>query len=76
MRILAVEWVDAADTTDGWTQREELDLEVRVTTTVGIELPDVLPGHVVLVQSTCSDMVDNVMQIPMGMIRSTTVLLA
>ena len=74
MRILLVEWVDAADTTDGWTHLDDLDLDARVTTTVGIELPDVLPGHVVLVQSTCADMVDNVMQIPNGMIRATVVL--
>lgn len=74
MRVLAVEWVDAADVTENWTHLTDLDLDQRTTVTVGHELIDLLPGHLVLAQSICGDMVDNVMQIPMGMVRSTVVL--
>lgn len=71
-QIVAVRWIDAHAVTDSWTSLEELSSEPCEVISVGIMLPNVMKGHVVLAQSVIqeSDDVDHVLSIPTGMVRS------
>jgi hypothetical protein len=73
--IVLVEWVDAHQETSSWTAIEDLDSEGdRLIRTVGFLLPvddGGKSGHVTIVQSWDEEqeMVDNVLHIPVGMVR-------
>jgi hypothetical protein len=76
--LLLVEWADAHDGTETWTAIDDLidDGEV-IITSVGIQLDEDAggkKGHVCLAQSIDGDHVDNVLYVPVGMIRKMTVL--
>jgi hypothetical protein len=76
--LLLLEWADAHDGTETWTAIDDLidDGEV-VITSVGIQLDEDKggkKGHVALAQSIDGDHVDNVLYVPVGMIRKMTVL--
>lgn len=74
--IVIVEWADAHQATDSWTAIEDLDDEgERVIHTVGFLLPVDEGGkdqHVTIFQSLDEEqeMVDNVLHIPVGMVKS------
>ncbi len=74
--ILLVEWADAHDGTDTWTAIEDLkdDGEV-IITSIGFRLDEEHGGkkdHIALAQSLDGDHVDNVLYIPVGMVRKMT----
>jgi hypothetical protein len=76
--LLLVEWADAHDGTETWTAIEDLtdDGEV-IITSVGIQLDEDnggKKGHIALAQSMDGDHVDNVLYVPVGMIRKMTAL--
>lgn len=76
--LLLVEWADAHDGTETWTAIDDLidDGEV-IITSVGIQLDEDnggKKGHVTLAQSIDGDHVDNVLYVPVGMIRKMTAL--
>jgi hypothetical protein len=76
--LLLVEWADAHDGTETWTAIDDLvdDGEV-IITSVGIQLDEDnggKKGHVALAQSIDGDHVDNVLYVPVGMIRKMTAL--
>jgi hypothetical protein len=71
--FLLVEWADAHDGTQTWTSIDDLvdDGEV-IITSIGIRLDEDKGGkkeHIALAQSIDGDHVDNVLYIPVGMIR-------
>ena len=74
--IVLVEWADAHQATDSWTYVDDLDDEGdRIIQTIGFLLPVDEGGkenHVTLFQSFDEeqDMVDNVLHIPVGMVKS------
>ena len=73
---LLVEWADAHDGTETWTAIDDLtdDGEV-IVTSIGIRLEDHRggkAGHVALAQSIDGEHVDNVLYIPLGMVRKVT----
>ena len=73
---LLVEWADAHDGTETWTAISDLtdDGEV-VVTSVGMKLEEDnggKKGHVALAQSVEGEHADNVLYIPVGMIRKMT----
>ena len=77
-KLLLVEWADAHDGTETWTAIDDLvdDGEV-IITSVGIQLDEDnggKKGHVALAQSIDGDHVDNVLYVPVGMIRKMTFL--
>ena len=72
--VVIVEWIDAHQGTDSWTFVSDLDTDERVIHTVGflLSLDDGgKPNHVTLLQSIDEEqeMVDNVLHIPVGMVR-------
>ncbi len=73
--IVLVEWADAHQATDSWTSIEDLDDDgERMIHTVGFLLPVDEGGkdaHVTIAQSLdlAQEMVDNVLHIPVAMIR-------
>jgi hypothetical protein len=76
--LLLVEWADAHDGTETWTAIEDLidDGEV-IITSIGIQLDEDTggkKGHIALAQSMDGDHVDNVLYVPVGMIRKMTAL--
>jgi hypothetical protein len=76
--LLLVEWADAHDGTETWTAIDDLvdDGEV-IITSIGIQLDEDnggKKGHVALAQSIDGDHVDNVLYVPVGMIRKMTAL--
>ena len=76
--LLLVEWADAHDGTETWTAIEDLidDGEV-IITSIGIQLDEDTggkKGHIALAQSMDGDHVDNVLYVPVGMIRKMTFL--
>jgi hypothetical protein len=76
--LLLIEWADAHDGTETWTAIEDLsdDGEV-IITSIGIKLDEDnggKKGHVALAQSIDGDHVDNVLYVPVGMIRKMTAL--
>lgn len=77
-KLLLVEWADAHDGTETWTAIDDLadDGEV-IITSVGIQLDEDnggKKGHIALAQSIDGDHVDNVLYVPVGMIRKMTFL--
>lgn len=74
--IVIVEWADAHQATDSWTAIDDLDDDgERLIQTVGFVLPVDEGGkdnHVTIFQSFDEeqDMVDNVLHIPVGMVKS------
>lgn len=78
MTPVLVEWLDAHSDAHGWTHREALE-RIRLITSCGMLLPTSqggAPGHLTLVQSSDGDLVDSVLHIPSGMVRSVTSLTA
>lgn len=75
-RLVLVTWNDAHAVTDSWEDIDALDSSPCVVSSVGFVLPHVKAGHVVLAQSLIDDdgVVDNVLAIPVGMVRSVSVL--
>lgn len=72
-KVLVV-WHDAHDEVDGWTHVDDIDDDPCIVETVGWLLPARKDGHVVVAQSiTNDDMVDNIIAIPCGMVRSMRV---
>lgn len=71
-QIVVVRWIDAHAVTETWTSLEELSSEPCEVISVGVLLPNVMKGHVVLAQSVIEDHddVDNVLSIPNGMVQS------
>jgi hypothetical protein len=77
-KLLLVEWADAHDGTETWTAIEDLadDGEV-IITSIGIQLDEEhggKKGHIALAQSIDEDHVDNVLYVPLGMVRKITAL--
>lgn len=74
--IVVVEWADAHQATDSWTAIDDLDDDGdRTIVTVGFLLPVDEGGksnHVTIFQSFDEEqeMVDNVLHIPTGMVKS------
>jgi len=73
-----VEWADAHDGTETWTAISDLTDEGEViVTSVGIKLEEDAggkKGHVALAQSVEGEHADNVLYIPVGMIRKISAL--
>lgn len=74
--FVLLEWADAHDGTTTWTAIEDLvdDGEV-IITSIGIRLEENeggKKGHVALAQSIDGDHADNVLYVPVGMIRKMT----
>lgn len=67
-----VVWADAHAVTHTWTPVEELDDDDCLVTSIGLLLPDVKSGHLVLAQSMIhgEETVDNVLAVPLGMVRT------
>lgn len=74
--VTLVEWADAHGATDSWTPISDLETDGEVVIfSVGFLLPVEEGGrnlHVTLVQSFDDDHVDNVLNIPVGMVRKIT----
>jgi hypothetical protein len=71
---VVVVWHDAHDEADGWMHVDDIDDEPCVVETIGWLLPACKDGHVVVAQSmTSDDMINNVIAIPCGMVRSMRV---
>jgi len=76
LSIVLVEWADAHQVTDSWTSIADLSDEgERIIHTVGFLLPldnGGKNGHITICQSfdEQEQMVDNVMHVPVGMVRS------
>lgn len=52
MRLIRVTWFDAHDVAEAWCQPAQIDAdERRIVVTVGHEVPDVKPGHLVVALS-------------------------
>lgn len=74
--IVVVVWADAHQATDSWTHVSELEDDgERIIETIGFLLPVDEGGkenHVTVIQSfdVAQDMVDNVLHIPVGMVKS------
>lgn len=76
-RMVEVLWYDAHAVTDTWTQISELDADPCVVRSVGLLLPHAKPGHLMLAQSvTNDDMVDQVLAVPLGMVKRIHLLTA
>jgi hypothetical protein len=75
-RLVMVTWNDAHAVTETWEEIDALDSSPCVVSSVGFVLPHVKPGHVVLAQSLIDGdgVVDNVLAIPVGMVRTVSVL--
>lgn len=77
--IVIVEWADAHQATESWTAIEDLeDYGDRMIFTVGYLLPvddGGKEGHVTVFQSfdPQENMVDNVLHVPVGMVKSMCV---
>ena len=74
-RVLIV-WHDAHAVCDGgWCELADITDEPCVVDTVGWLLPNAMKGHVVVAQSiTVDDHIDSVLSIPVGMIKSMSVI--
>jgi hypothetical protein len=74
--LVMVTWNDAHAVTETWEEIDALDSSPCVVSSVGFVLPHVKPGHVVLAQSLIDGdgVVDNVLAIPVGMVRTVSVL--
>ena len=69
--FVEVVWHDAHAVSDTWSSVEEISDEPCVVRSVGVLLPHVKPGHLVLAQSVIEgdEMLDHVVAIPLGMVR-------
>lgn len=75
LTFVEIVWDDAHAVTDSWIELNDLDDEPCVVVSVGVLLPSVKKGHVVVSQSANSqDQFDCVLAVPVGMIRSMRVL--
>lgn len=74
--LLIVQWADAHGATDSWTAIADLEIDGEVIIfSTGFHLPDGeggRAGHVTLAQSVDEDHVDNVLNIPVDMVRKVT----
>lgn len=73
-RLVRVTWHDAHGI-EGWVSIHDIEREPRVIVSVGWAVPDIKPGHLVLVASVDDDMVDGGLAIPHGMVREIVELL-
>lgn len=69
--LVEVIWHDAHAVTETWAGIDEIDGGPCVVRSVGVLLPHVKPGHLVLAQSLIEGdgVVDHVVAIPLGMVR-------
>lgn len=81
LHAVVVTWHDAHSEFDTWTPIGNITDEPCVVRTVGLLLPGVKQGHVVIAQSFYLDAdgdreIDGVLSIPVGMVQSMVVLAA
>jgi len=69
IEAVLIEWIDAHADANGWCDRDELDPEPRLITTVGIVLRNVKPNHLTVALSVDEDKVDSVISIPTAVIK-------
>lgn len=73
-KLVRVTWHDAHGI-EGWISIDEIEREPRCITSVGWAVPDIKPGHLVLVASVDDDMVDGGLAIPHAMVREVVELI-
>lgn len=76
--VVVVEWYDAHQGTEGWTAMGDVDTNARLIVTCGFlwtEDDGAKEDHVTVVQSQdrAYEMVDNVLHIPVAMVKCLTV---
>jgi hypothetical protein len=76
---VVVQWHDAHTEFDTWTPIEHINDDPCLVHTVGLLLPDVKKGHIVVAQSFYLNdeggrEIDGVLSIPVGMVQSLVVL--
>jgi hypothetical protein len=69
IEAVLIEWIDAHADANGWCDRDDLDPEPRVITTVGIVLRNVKPQHLTVALSVDEEKVDSVISIPTAVIK-------
>jgi hypothetical protein len=75
LTYVEIVWHDAHALTDSWIELDDLDDEPCVVVSVGVLLPSVKKGHVVVSQSAnTQEQFDCVLAVPVGMIKSMRVL--
>jgi hypothetical protein len=69
IEAVLIEWIDAHADANGWCDRDDLDTEPRVITTVGIVLRNVKPQHLTVCLSVDEEKVDSVISIPLAVVK-------
>jgi hypothetical protein len=69
IEAVLIEWIDAHADANGWCDRDDLDTEPRIITTVGIVLRNVKPQHLTVALSVDEEKVDSVISIPTAVIK-------
>jgi hypothetical protein len=69
IEAVLIEWIDAHADANGWCDRDDLDPEPRLITTVGIVLRNVKPQHLTVALSVDEEKVDSVISIPTAVIK-------
>jgi hypothetical protein len=78
--LVAVHWVDAFDSTNGWINTKEYKPKTQHVVSVGWLWPDILEGYVSVTCSWCPmeepelDTVGMVTHIPVGMVQKVVVI--
>ena len=78
--LVAVHWVDAFDSSNGWIELDDYKPQVCNVVTIGFLYPDCLPGYITVTASYFPDEVPNLKtvgmltHVPSGMVQKIRVL--
>jgi hypothetical protein len=78
--LVAVHWIDAFDSPNGWTDTKDYKAKVQHVVSVGWLWPDILEGYLSVTGSYCPDedppmgTVGMVTHVPIGMVQRVVIL--